>query len=173
MVFRAVLYYAIGLARRLPQTKVIGFEMEPRGQQALQEMAALNGVNARVEVRGKCEPADLAAALGNEPDAVVVCDVEGYEEQLLDPTAVPALRHTAILVELHDFIIPQITETLKQRFAATHRIIHIWQEPRSRDEFPWRTLGTALLPKSYLDWSVSEWRPVRMAWLWMEPANSL
>jgi hypothetical protein len=162
-------YYAVGLARRLPRARVIGFEMEPKGQVALREMAAINGVSDRVEVRGKCEPADLAAALGDEPNAVVVCDVEGYEQHLLNPVAVPALRHAAILVELHDCFVPNITETLKQRFAPTHRITHIWQETRSRDEFPWRTLGTALLPKSYLDWSVSEWRPVRMAWLWMEP----
>jgi hypothetical protein len=145
--------------------------MEPIGQNALREMAALNGVSARIEIRGKCEPADLAAALGGEPDAVVVCDVEGYEEKLLDPIAVPALLHTAILVELHDFIIPQITETLKQRFGRTHRITHVWQEPRAISDFPWRTLGTSLLPKSYLEWSVSEWRPVRMAWLWLQPTS--
>jgi hypothetical protein len=82
---------------------------------------------------------------------------------------VPSLRGATILVELHDFIRPGITDLLKQRFEPTHRIEHIWQEPRSRADYPWRTLGTFLLPKSYLDWSVSEWRPVRMAWLWMEP----
>lgn len=166
-------YYAVGLARRLPQSLVVAFEMEPRGQAALLEMALLNGVSASVKVRGKCEPADLAAALGDGSNAVLVCDVEGYEERLLDPAAVPALKRTAILVELHDFIIPNITETLKRCFGDTHRITHIWQEPRSRAEFPWRTMGTALLPKSYLDWAVSEWRPVRMAWLWMEPKDPL
>lgn len=162
-------YYAVGLARRLPETHVIAFEMEAKGQAALREMAQINGVAGRVKVRGKCEPLDMASALGEELNAVVVCDVEGYEQHLLDPVAVPALQHAAILVELHDFIVPNITETLKHRFSATHRITHIWQEPRYRDEFPWHTLGTALLPKSYLDWSVGEWRPVRMAWLWMEP----
>ena len=81
----------------------------------------------------------------------------------------PALAKAVILVELHDFIIPGITDELKRRFEATHRIKHIWQQPRSRSQFPWRTWGTRLIPNSYLDWSVSEWRPVQMAWLWMEP----
>lgn len=162
-------YYAVGLARRLPEARVLCFEMEERGQKALREMAALNEVEDRVRVLGKCDPEDLALALGNETSAVVVCDVEGYEEKLLDPALVSALRHAAILVELHDFIIPGITETLKLRFGETHHISHLWQEPRSRSEFPWRTFGTAILPNSYLDWAVSEWRPVRMAWLWMEP----
>lgn len=164
-------YYAVGLARRLPQAQIIGYEMQPRGQQAVRELAALSGVHARVDVRGKCEPANLAAALGDESDAVVICDVEGYEEKLLDPFSVPALQRAAILVELHEFIVPEIAEVLKRRFSPTHKMTHIWQEPRSRHEFPWRTFGTAVLPHSYLDWSVSEWRPVRMAWLWMEPKD--
>ena len=162
-------YYAVGLAVRNPQAKVVAFEMEARGQAALREMSALNQVADRVEVRGKCEPADLAATLGTAPQPVVICDVEGYEEKLLDPQRVPALARAVLLVELHDFIIPGITDELKKRFGATHKIKHIWQQPRSRSQFPWRTPGTRLLPKAYLDWSVSEWRPVPMAWLWMEP----
>jgi predicted O-methyltransferase YrrM len=162
-------YYAIGLARRNPQARIVAFEMEPDGQSALAEMAALNGVSGRLEIRGKCELLDLALTLGNEPRPFVVCDVEGYEERLLAPEAVPALNHAAVLVELHDFLVPGITETLKQRFNQTHHIQHIWQEARTRSDFPWRTLGTMLLPHSYLDWAVSEWRPVRMAWLWMKP----
>lgn len=162
-------YYAIGLAVRNPEAKVVAFEMDPRGQAALREMARLNQVGERLQIRGKCEPADLAAALGDATNPVVICDVEGYEEKLLDRRAVPALDRATMLVELHDFLVPGITEELKKRFGATHRISHIWQQPRDRGQFPWRTLGTALLPKSYLDWSVSEWRPVRMAWLWMEP----
>ena len=162
-------YYAIGLAVRNPQARVIAFEMDVQGQAALREMASLNGVAGRVEIRGKCEPTDLAAVLGDTPSPVIVCDVEGYEQNLLDLKAVPALARATVLLELHDFIIPGITEELLARFSGTHRIEHIWQQPRSREQFPWRTFGTSLLPKSYLDWSVSEWRPVRMAWLWMEP----
>ena len=162
-------YYAVGLAVRNPQAKVVAFEMEAKGQAALREMSELNQVTPRVEVRGKCEPRDLAEVLDHHPEPVVVCDVEGYEEKLLDPQMVPALTKATVLVELHDFIIPGITDELKKRFQSTHCIKHIWQEPRSRAQFPWRTFGTALLPKSYLDWCVSEWRPVRMAWLSMEP----
>jgi len=162
-------YYAVGLAMRNPQAKITAFEMNPQGQAALREMAALNRVSNRIEVRGKCEPADLAATLGDSPRPIVVCDVEGYEATLLDPKVVLALTKAAILVELHDFIVPGITDELKRRFKTTHTIKHIWQKPRSRSQFPWNTLGTRLLPKSYLDWSVSEWRPVQMSWLWMEP----
>lgn len=163
-------YYAVGLARRLPATRVTAFEMEANGQRQLAAMARLNEVADQVEVRGRCEPADLQEALRvADGDAAVVCDVEGYERELLDPAAVPALRQAAILVELHDFIVPGVTELLVERFGVTHDIQHIWQQERRRDEFPWTTVGTRLLPRRYLDWAVSEWRPVRMAWLWMTP----
>ena len=99
-------YYAVGLARLLPEARVIGFEMDASGRNALSGTVARNECAERVEVRGKCEPHDLAEALGHEDSAVVICDVEGYEEVLLDPVEVPRLTNTAILVELHDFVIP-------------------------------------------------------------------
>jgi len=143
--------------------------MEASGRDALTAMAVRNKVESRLEVRGKCEPQDLAEVLGNKNSVVVICDVEGYESVLLDPDEISALADAAILVELHDFLISGLRETVRERFVATHTITLITQEARSRDEFPWRTLGTALLPKSYLDWAVSEWRPVVMEWYWMVP----
>jgi hypothetical protein len=162
-------YYAIGIARRLPNVQVVAFEMDEESQDALREMARLNAVESRVTVLGRCEPDDLAAVLARESDALVICDVEGCEERLLDPAIIPALRRLPMLVELHDFLIPNVTELLSQRFCVTHELTHIWQQDRSKAEFPWRTLGTTLIHSSYLAWAVSEWRPVRMAWYWMDP----
>jgi hypothetical protein len=162
-------YYAVGLAVRNPSARVVAFETQATGQADLREMARLNRVSSRVEIRGKCEPTHLREVLTQSNAPSIVCDVEGYEDKLLDPQAVPTLIKAAILVELHDFIVPGITESLRARFAATHRIAYISQQSRSREQFPWRTLRTRLLPKSYLDWSVSEWRPVPMAWFWMVP----
>jgi hypothetical protein len=162
-------YYAIGLALRIPQARVVAFELDATGQTALRAMAQLNGVVDRLSVRGRCEPQDLSAALAGESSPVVVCDVEGDEEKLLDLTRVEGLRNAAVLVETHEFVRRGVTDELYGRFAPSHAIERIGQEPRSRAEFPWRTLGTRLLPVSYLDWAVSEWRPEPMSWLWMTP----
>jgi hypothetical protein len=162
-------YYAVGFARRLPQTQVIAFEMEPSGRQLLAEMARLNGVAERLTIRGKCEQSDLVEIAARHPDAVYVIDVEGHEESLLGPLLVPAFYKASILVEVHEFSHFGMTERLVSRFQDSHDIRIIWQEPRSSSEFPWRTLYTRLVSKSYLDWAVSEWRPIRMNWLWMKP----
>jgi precorrin-6B methylase 2 len=162
-------YYAVGLARRLPQARVIAFEMESLGRQALADMANLNGVAERLTIHGKCVEADLTEIAAKHPDAVYIIDVEGNEETLLSSIVVPVLSKASILVELHEFIHSGITDRLINRFQHSHVIKVIWQEPRSFTEFPWKTVYARLLPKSYLDWAVSEWRPIRMNWLWMKP----
>jgi hypothetical protein len=162
-------YYAVGMARRLPGAQITAFEMDGEDRETLRKLARLNCVLGRVTIAGKCESGDLASVLEHASDAVIICDVEGYEEKLLDPSLVPALRRLPILVELHDFLVPNVTELLSERFLATHELTHIWQQDQPTIEFPWRTLGTTVLYSSYLAWAVSEGRPVRMAWFWMTP----
>jgi hypothetical protein len=179
-------YYAIGLARRNPAAHIIAFEMEEAGRAALHEMAGLNHIivaptgteplvggvsymKPQLEVHGKCEVENLQAALASAERSLVVCDVEGYEEFLLVPEKIPALAQATLLVEMHDCFRPGLTELITKRFALTHEVQRIWQEPRSRADFPFTSLGAKLLPKRYIDWAVSEWRPERMSWLWMKP----
>lgn len=135
----------------------------------MKEMTRLNGVGERVEIHGRCEPEDLERILHGAEAPAVVCDAEGHEEGLLDLSVVPSLRGAVLLVETHDFKRPGLTETLQSRFGETHRIERIWQENRSREDLPFRTLCTRLIPKSYVDLALSERRPERMSWLWMVP----
>lgn len=162
-------YYAVGMARRNPGTPVVAFEMEDAARGTLQEMAEANGVAEQISVRGRCEPEDLADVLDGAPRAVVICDTEGYERELLDPVRIPALRSAHVLVELHEFVHRGIGDALRERFEPTHEVVHIEEAGRQRAEFPYRTPYTALLPGRYLDWAVSEWRPEAMDWLWMTP----
>lgn len=167
-------YYAVGLARRNPRARIVAFEQDPHGRVALEQMSRLNAVHERVEILGRCGPAELQRALqtgaqGSDAVPFVLCDAEGDEQRLLDPVAVPGLKRARVLVETHEFICPGISELLRARFAPTHAVEQIWQQPRLGSEFPFQTVWTALLPNTYLDWAVSEWRPVRMSWLWMKP----
>lgn len=162
-------YYAVGMALRNPTAHVVAFETEEAGRAAVQRMARLNSVDSRIDIHGECGPETLHVALFGAPRSLVICDVEGNEEALLDLDALPALAHAYLLVEVHEFIHRGITERIIQRFALTHDIQHIWQESRSRRDFPYCTPGTWLMSARHLAWAVSEWRPERMAWLWMEP----
>jgi hypothetical protein len=161
-------YYAVGMALRCPDAEVVAFEMDEAARAALRALAGLNGVAGRVAVREKCDPDGLAAHLGGGRQ-LVICDCEGDEMTLLDPRRVPALASAFLLVELHDFIIPGCGAAIESRFRATHRVERVWQTQRAGSEFPYSDWYIRCLPSSYLDWTVSEWRPERMSWLWMEP----
>jgi hypothetical protein len=165
-------YYAVGLALRNPAATIIAFEQTSAGQDLVRAMSELNGVARQLRVYGRCEPGDLAAALGPARKSVVVCDVEGYEQTLLDPVTVPELATAWVLVELHEFIVPGIGETIRGRFRGTHRITEIAQADRTRADFPYLPWLARLLPRAYATYPVNEFRPARMSWLWLEPADA-
>jgi hypothetical protein len=163
-------YYAVGFARILRATTVVAFEQTAEGQALIGEMAKLNSVADRVRVCGRCDLPDLTNALmPTSGRTVIICDVEGYEATLLDPAAVPGLAEAWVLVELHEFVMPGVGKLIRDRFAATHRIVEIPQGERSRADYPYLPWYTWLLPKAYATFPVSECRPARMSWLWMEP----
>jgi predicted O-methyltransferase YrrM len=163
-------YYAVGLSRRLPRARVVAFEMEQRGQMLLGKMIELNGLQDRIEIRGKCELDNLKAVLATEPgSALVVCDCEGHENILLDPAAIPDLRRAMILMESHDIFEPGTADRITERFSATHEVARTWSVDRTPADYPYPSLVTRLLPEKYMKWAVSEWRPVPMSWLWMRP----
>lgn len=164
-------YYAVGMARRLAKARVLAFEADAEGRAALADSAVRNRVADRVTIAGHCSPDDLAETLRAGERAVVIMDVDGGEEALLDPDAVPGLATAAILVELHDFILPDIGETLRRRFAATHEIVEIQAARRSLDDFPARRGVLRLMPDYYVVAAAGEHRPAQQSWLWMEPAG--
>jgi hypothetical protein len=164
-------YYAVGLALRMRDAKIIAFEMDPSARELLKKMVDLNGVGSRVAIEAECTTRILAAALKTSGMTLIVCDIEGGEAMLLDPIRVPELAACSILVELHDHVIGGLSQELRDRFTATHTITHIWQEERARSEFPYRTLYTKMIPSS-VDLGLSEWRSYKMAWYWMRPHAS-
>jgi hypothetical protein len=162
-------YYAVGFAMRLPDSKIIAFESEGLGRRELGRLAALNDVGGRIEIRGFCSQVDLMRLACEFDSATYVIDIEGHERMLVDEDIQSALSRSTILVEIHEFLEPGIAAALESQYRATHDISCILQQPRDPDEYPWDTIVTRLLPVQYIEWAVSEWRPIRMQWLWMKP----
>ena len=155
-------YYACGLALRLPTVRVTAFEAVDELHAAIRDIAAANGLTGRIDVRGRCTPADLRDALAD--GGLVVCDVEGFEGELLDPDRLPALRRTDVLVEVHDAIEPGVSQALSDRFQATHVVEPIAQQPRTLADLP---AGIVLEPTLALA-AMSEGRGAATTnWLWM------
>ena len=156
-------YFAVGLARALPQATVLAFEIDEATRAQCVELAEANGVAGRIRFAGECTTADLQA-LGSD-ESVVLCDCEGCEMNLLDPGHVPALRAWELLVELHDFVEPGISTTVPARFAQGHRV----------ELIPSRQRQTATAPElndfhpDERELLLGERRPAPMEWAWIRP----
>jgi hypothetical protein len=129
-------YYAVGLARALPGSRVLAFEGEAEARALLSECIALNGSLGNITVAGWCDAPALEASLHGAAGAWVLIDAEGAEREILDPAVVPSLAQATIIVELHDFIVPGIRTLLEGRFAVTHHIDATPALPRTAEDFP-------------------------------------
>ena len=156
-------YYSIGLAKKVPQARVLSYEVDPwsRGQQ--RRLAALNQVT-NLQIGGLCTHKQLD--LNSHGRTLVLCDIEGSEAELLNPQMAASLRNVDCLVELHDtkgLSIQQIEDLILNQFNSSHRIDRIEMSDRSRSTFSVLGLKTTDLDPSLLD----EYRWNQQVWLWM------
>ena len=158
-------YYAVGMARRMPNSKIFAFDTNVLAQQACQKLAVTNNVSDRIRVGGVFEPEQFS----NFPDeqTLILCDIEGAEQELLVPNQADGLKRKFIIVESHECLKPGITETLISRFNETHNVTLV-NDHGSR-EIPhvprWFT-NLSHLDQLLATW---EWRSGPTPWLIMEP----
>lgn len=164
-------YYAVGLARRLPQAQVHAYEGYQWARHLLKQMVAKNHVQNRVRVGGYVTPDELERVLSKTANPALVCDVEGYEQELINPARVPSLARATILLELHEHMVPGLTAEIRRRFAATHRILEFYSRPRTLADLP---AGISLPPDDAL-WAIDEdrFRRVAQTWFLLEPWKSV
>ena len=126
-------YYAVGLARRMPNSEIKAYDLH-KGRRALcRDAAKKNGVEERVSIGSECGAEELTALAGRR--VLVVCDIEGGERELLDPERIPALKGFDILVELHENLDKALPENIIARFAETHQIERFQHQGRDTNAF--------------------------------------
>jgi hypothetical protein len=164
-------YYAVGIARRLPDAAMIVVDPDPIAQRACAATAALNGVRAALQQLALMDatalegaipaPSRSAGAALARPSALCVVDCEGCEDELLDPARTQALARADLLVETHDFAHASVTARLAKRFEPTHDAQVI--TPRDRDPAAFAEL--ALLSPEVASGLLDEFRHVPQSWL--------
>jgi SAM-dependent methyltransferase len=155
-------YYAVGLALRCPRAHVYAFDIEPKARHLCQALAVANGVADRVTVLGECTPERLQQLTSVR--SLVVSDCEGYEVDLLRVDLVPNLAHCDLIVELHEFLRPGLTQALLPRFTTTHHLRTI--DTEARDPARFQDLDFLSLEDRAV--ALDEWRPCPMQWAVMK-----
>ncbi len=157
-------YYAVGLARLLPQAQVVCFETQTKEHQLLLKLAALNGVEEQISMHALCTPELLQQTLSQASPALVVCDIDGGEYALLDPARVPTLGTSDILLEIHDFEHTGAPDRLRALFENTHDIEVILGCERTLADWP---LKLNFSSQEKLE-ALAEGRPELQDWFWMK-----
>jgi hypothetical protein len=154
-------YYAVGFALTRAAPRIVAFDIVEAPRLMLEKLAKLNNVFPQIEINTLCDWDQLQKLSG--PKALVFCDIEGGEADLLDPAKVPNLRHSDFIIETHDCLVPGVTNLLIERFRLTHQI-----EVQSDTERQWKRCDW---PHAFTDrmkrgWT-NEGRPKGMLWLRM------
>ncbi len=158
-------YYAVGLARAMPDVTVRAYDTYGPAREQCAELARINGVAERVLIGAECTPETLAGL--PEGRVALLSDCEGYERTLLDPRLAPNLHRWSIIVEQHDNVDPSISATIRERFAATHEIETVGSNAvdGSRiEELRWMT-------PAQRSFALGE-RPLPMTWALLRPRET-
>jgi len=156
-------YYAVGLARLMPTATVYAHDTDENARLACRALAEKNGVAERVVIGAEFKPDGFQAFAGRR--VLVMVDAEGAELDILQPALSPALAGMNVIVETHDIYRPGARATLIERFAPTHDIAVVVQQPKTFNPPPW------FANLSHLDQllAVWEWRVRPTPWLVMRP----
>jgi precorrin-6B methylase 2 len=158
-------YYAVGLARLMPDVTVHAYDTEARARESCKVLAQKNGVADRIVI-GETFTGDMFERFTDRRTLVLI-DTEGFEEQLMRPEQWPALAKLAVVMETHPDKHPDIVTTMHQRFSATHDIQVRMTALRVSDLPEW------LLALPQLDQLIATWefRATQTPWFIMRPKD--
>jgi hypothetical protein len=158
-------YDTTTIALPSPAQEIIACNGSEDARRHCRDLAAANHVTPRIRVEGWCNPEDLARALRDGANPVLM-DVEGAEEILLDPVRIPQLANAWILFEQHDIIPPGIGGRGVRHFPDTHDTVGIGARTRQPQDL-------TFLPRFHVNYIQDELfgrllerpdRPERMRW---------
>jgi hypothetical protein len=156
-------FYAVGMARNMPDTRIMAYDINPKAQETCKLLAKKNSVDHLVSVNALFEPKDFEQYGQNK--TLILCDIEGNEAELLDPEIAPALKTMDLIVESHEVLIPGITKRLIQRFQQSHQITLVQDNgQRQLDPIPEWFYQLNHLDQLLAVW---EWRTGPTPWLIM------
>jgi hypothetical protein len=159
-------FYAVGLANRLPQSKVFAFDTDSWARKAIAQMRTINGCDDRIVIEGLCDVHWLQRHLC--AGALIVSDCEGYEGILFDPQVVPGLSLAVMVIETHDHEVAGVTQVLLERFDQSHHLLVVPSGSVDRVA----PVDISFLSKAEKRLALSDVRP-QQSWLVMIPKDGI
>lgn len=114
-------FFLTGLGRINPDLGLLGYELNGYERRLADAIAEVN--RTRLELRERADQEALKYL--PEGRLLLLCDLEGLEEDLLDPKAVPRLKDATMAVEAHSQFRPNVVSVLTDRFRDSHEISYV------------------------------------------------
>jgi len=118
----------------------------------------LNGLEETVEVRGKCDTAEFAARMKRQPPDLLLCDIEGGEDEIFSDELIGSLSETSLVIEMHP---PYGSKAMAIGLATTHDVHIVNPVARRLADYPYRDWIPRAIKLAWLD----ECRPFPTPWL--------
>lgn len=160
-------YYAVGLSLMFPSIPVYVFDIDPIARSRQFALAKINQ-SKNLIIRKSCSHESLSQTLCKK--SLMICDIEGFELELLEPNLVPKLKYADILVEIHQFGSKSpvdVRDALISRFQESHSVTLI--PSVLRDPKKYRELVPQLgrFSDAEIAGAIDETRDCNQEWLWM------
>jgi hypothetical protein len=159
-------YYIVGLGKLLADADLFAFETDPMSRNLCLAAAKANGCESRLTVLGEADLDSFRNVL--VPRSLIFMDCEGCEISLLDPNAAPLLNQSDVIVELHDFLNPSISSTIRGRFQNTHLCTFVSADHEDPNRYPFLNRLSGRDARE----AVWEHRPAGMRWAILESCLS-
>lgn len=113
-------YYAVGLAMRSPESKIIAFDIDVNSRNACLKMIELNNVKSQVSIQSKCDAKKI-----NDFEfkrGLIISDCEGFEYELFSKVNISE-KNLNYLIEIHEWPL-EFNMALKigELFSRTHNL---------------------------------------------------
>jgi hypothetical protein len=165
-------YYSVSMAKMFPRATVFSYDTDPWARKQQARLAALNACN-NLSIRHFCAPRQLENDIRSSKRSLVICDIEGFEYDLLKPDAVPSLARADILIEIHFSLdepklgVDEGCQEFIDRFAGTHTPRIVAVEKRDINLISSKILAASLTNVEIAE-AIDEHRPSFQKWLWLK-----
>jgi len=157
-------YYACGMANKW-KAKVTAYEASDESRGILATNIRLNGLQDKVRVLGKCKASDFAVKIRSKAPDLLLCDIEGGEDDIFSDDVLRWLDKTTLVIEMHP---PYKSRSMTKTLGTTHDVQVINPVARSVADYPYRDWIPKTIKLGWLD----ERRPFPTPWLIASPKRS-
>ena len=157
-------FFAMGLLRATSMKHAYCFEISEKGRETIDRLSKTNKLQDNITILGEANHEALIELMSSVQDALILCDVEGYEFELFNETILSMLQSCTVVIELHDGVLPHVFQNRSKLIQTAQKYFDISYVNRCNPSYntieelrSWSDIERAV--------GFDECRPCQMDWI--------